>query len=126
MHQGQTQEGERERERLLVVVEHSHSAMSLLSLSAAASFSAAPSLPRRRVAPFHAMAAPPALERRRRPQNVPGEFFVGEQAASLLCAVLRGTSKSYLLCSLQTTGASTARPADGWHRYPSGLLFLNA
>ncbi|GJM87440.1 hypothetical protein PR202_ga03394 [Eleusine coracana subsp. coracana] len=46
------------------------------SLRAAASFSAAPPLPRRRVAQFRATATQQALNRRRRPQNVPGEFFV--------------------------------------------------
>ncbi|GJM87513.1 hypothetical protein PR202_ga03475 [Eleusine coracana subsp. coracana] len=47
-----------------------------MSLRAAASFSAAPPLPRRRVAQFRATATQQALDRRRRPQNVTGEFFV--------------------------------------------------
>ncbi|TVU27598.1 hypothetical protein EJB05_19091 [Eragrostis curvula] len=48
-----------------------------LNLGSAAFFSVAPPRPRRRgAATFRATASPPALDRRRRPQNVPGEFFV--------------------------------------------------
>jgi len=47
--------------------------MALLVLGAATSLLPPP---RRRVVPFRATASPAALDRRRRPQNVPGEFFV--------------------------------------------------
>ncbi|CAN6238950.1 unnamed protein product [Urochloa humidicola] len=49
-----------------------------LSLRAATPLAtpAAPPRPRRRVVTFRATASPPALDRRRRPQNVSGEFFV--------------------------------------------------
>jgi hypothetical protein len=41
----------------------------------------APPRPRRCILPFRAAAASPAaLDRRRRPQNVAGDFFVGEQS----------------------------------------------
>jgi len=57
--------------------------MALMSLGAAVhsyfSTPTAPPRPRRCILPFRAAASPAALDRRRRPQNVAGDFFVGEQ-----------------------------------------------
>lgn len=95
-----------------------------LSLGVAAPL-AAPPRPRHRVVPFRATAAsPPALDRRRRrPQNVPGEFFVGEHRAERRRGLIDQSSLLIvtIVCvracvCLQTTGASTARPAGGWRR----------
>jgi len=118
----------------------------LMSLGAAVySYLATPTaLPRprrgRRVLTFRATASSGAgagagavLDRRRRPQNVAGDFVVGEQSS--LCSCFPPTTTQELCLCLtdarclpvclafsQTSAASTARPADGWRRY-AGTAF---
>jgi hypothetical protein len=108
--------------------------MALMSLGVAVysyfSTPTAPPRPRRCILPFRAAAASPAaLDRRRRPQNVAGDFFVGEQSKIQLlsfpptaralpdCRAVFAFSRFHPLGgAAQTTVASTARPADGWRR----------
>jgi hypothetical protein len=110
----------------------------LMSLGAAVysyfSTATAPPRPRRCILSFRAAASPAALDRRRRPQNVAGDFFVGEQSCKIQLLSFPFLQQQQELCltaarclpfhsrfhplggGAQTSAASTARPADGWRR----------